>query len=971
MKKILFLTLLMIILVSVCLTSCFKPTGSGGTTQPDNDPNANKKSYTVTFDSDGGSSVASQSVVIGKYVTEPSTPIKHGYVFLGWYYGSDKWNFSTPVTGNMTLKAKWTPDPASCKHADSANDGICDNCGTALVLIKFNPENGSPVTYQLVVSGGYATEPTAPTKANYIFAGWYKGSTKWNFSTPVTSDLNLTAKWEPDLSNCSHKNANEDDYCDICNERLNFSVTYKYGTETLTFSSKYNSYSILDTGFTLPVAEKSHYTFFGWFEDELLTKQVTSIDVTKGGDITLYAGLAPVEYSITYELNGGTNASGNPTTYTVSDLPLTLLAPEKEGYTFGGWYTDNTFTQSIEETPIIGDLTPHAKWTEIIIEFKVTYLDHNGNVLATDTLLKSNNDQPLRDHTEFSALTVAGYTFLSWVNPENESEKYVCIPAGNDTDMVIKASIKNGATHSILYYVDGSDTTTETFYEAEGYNNFYIPTTKNGYTFDGWYSDTAYTVKVTAIAPNTLEDVKLYGRFTPNVYNVSFTVDGAPFNGGFTQYTVSEAGIPLPEIPAKEGYFILGWYTKTGQLMVDNQIAAGTFGDLELHAEYSKSSYRVTYHLDDGTNAAGNPLSLTVSDLPITLADPTKNGYIFRGWFTDSAYTQIITELTIYHLGNIDLYAKWEALPFTVTYLDHLGNVLTVDTVYVSQNDQALRSYTEFPALTVEGYKFLNWVNPENESESYLCVPAGHTTDMVVKASIKNEITHNVIYYVDGDRFVSEIFLEVEGFNSFYIPTKGGYTFDGWYTDSACTIDATAIAPGTTEDVTLYGKFIPNVYNVSFTIDGAVFNGGFTQYVVSDEDILLPEIPAKEGYIILGWYTADDQLMVENKIAAGYYGDLELHAVYKKSSYKITYYLNGGSNDDRNVTEYRYEEIPKLYSAGSKEGYVFAGWYTDASYSGEPIISIEEVANQDVKLFALWLPYVEEDTSTETPIIPF
>ena len=678
MKKILFLTLLMIILVSVCLTSCFKPTGSGGTTQPDNDPNANKKSYTVTFDSDGGSSVASQSVVIGKYVTEPSTPIKHGYVFLGWYYGSDKWNFSTPVTGNMTLKAKWTPDPASCKHADSANDGICDNCGTALVWIKFNPDNNTSVTSQIIVSGSCATEPTAPTKENYIFAGWYKGSTKWIFSTPVTSDLNLTAKWEPDLSNCSHKNANEDDYCDICNERLNFSVTYKYGTETLTFLSKYNSYSILDTGFTLPVAEKSHYTFFGWFEDELLTKQVTSIDVTKGGDITLYAGLAPVEYSITYELNDGTNASGNPTSFTVSDLPLTLLAPEKEGYTFGGWYTDNTFTQSIEEINLdnIGNLTLYAKWTEIIIEFKVTYLDHNSNVLAVDTLIKS-------------------------------------------------------------------------------------------------------------------------------------------------------------------------------------------------------------------------------------------------------------------------------------------------------KNDQALRNYTDFPALTDTGYSFLGWVNPDNESEKYVRIPAGHDTDIVVKASMKNEIVHHVNYYVDGSLFESETFLEVEGFNNFYMPTKVGYTFDGWYSDSDCTIDATAIAPGTTEDVTLYGKYIPIVYNVSFTVDGAVFNGGFTQYIISAEDILLPEIPAKEGYIILGWYTADDQLMVENKIAAGYYGDLELHAVYKKSSYKITYYLNGGSNDDRNVTEYRYGEIPKLYSAGYKEGYVFAGWYTDASYSGEPIISIDEVANQDVKLFALWLPYVEEDTSTETPIIPF
>ena len=685
MKRILFLTLLILIATSICLTSCINPgtsSGSGSsssTNQPSGSGNTTQKTYTVTFDSNGGSSVDKQTVVVGKYASEPKTPIRHGYIFGGWYYGSEKWNFSTPVTGNMTLTAKWTPDPSSCPHADVTSDGICDICSTALVLIRFNPDNGTSVTSQIIVSGGCATEPIAPTKANYIFAGWYKNSsTKWDFSTPITADITLTAKWEPDLTNCAHKNANEDDYCDICNQRLKFGVTYRDGAETLTLSSKYNSYSILDSEFTLPVATKSHYQFLGWFEDELLTKQVTSIDVTKGGDITLYASFAPVEYKIEYNLNGGTNASGNPTSFTVSDLPLTLLAPEKEGYTFEGWYTDKSLTQSIEEINLdnIKDLKLYAKWAEIIIEFKVTYLDHNGEVLAVDTLFKS-------------------------------------------------------------------------------------------------------------------------------------------------------------------------------------------------------------------------------------------------------------------------------------------------------KNDQALRNYTDFPALTDTGYSFHGWVNPDNESERYVRIPAGHDTDIVVKASMKNEIVHYVTYYVDGEYYTEEAFLEVEGFNSFYMPTKVGYTFDGWYSDSACTIDATAIAPGTTEDVTLYGKYMPIVYNVSFTIDGAAFDGGFTQYIISDEDILLPEIPAKEGYVILGWYTSDDQLMTENKIAAGYYGDLELHAVYQKSSYRITYYLNGGSNNERNVTEYQYGDIPKLYAAGTKEGYVFAGWYTDASYSGEPVISIEEVANQDVTLFALWLPYVEEDTSTETPIIPF
>ena len=677
MKKILFLTLLMLILAGVCLTSCFNFGTPGNTNNPDDDSTTGK-SYTVTFDSDGGSSVAKQTVASGKYAKEPAAPTKSGYIFSGWYYGKTRWDFSIPITENMTLKAKWSVDPASCSHSDSTNDGICDNCGTALVLIKFYSDGGTAVASQTVKSGSCATEPTAPTKENYIFAGWYKGSSKWNFSTPVTADITLTAKWEPDLSNCAHRNVNEDDYCDICNERLRFNIVYKDGSQALSFSAKYTSYSILDTSFTLPTPTKSHHEFLGWFEDELLTKHVTSIDVTKGGDITLYASFTPITYTVEYNLDGGTNSQSNPTSLTVRDLPLVLLAPEKEGYTFGGWYKNPALTQPIEEI---------------------------------------NND----------------------------------------------------------------------------------------------------------------------------------------------------------------------------------------------------------------------------------------------------------------NVDNLTLYAKWIKIEikFTVTYLDHLGNVLAVDTLYKSENDQPLRSYTDFPALNVAGYVFLGWVNPENESEKYVRIPAGNETDMVVKAYMKNEVVHHITYYIDGSSYATEVFLEVEGFNSFYTPTKGGYTFDGWYSDSACTTKVTAIAPGTTNDVALYGKFTPNVYNISFTVDGAAFNAGITQYAVSDEGTLLPEIPAKEGYVILGWYTSDDQLMVENKIAGGYFGDLELHAVYKKISYKITYYLNGGANDERNVTEYCYEELPTLYSAVYKQDYVFAGWYTDASYSGEPIISIEEVANQDVSLFALWIPYVEEDTSIETPIVPF
>ena len=92
MKKILFLTLLMLILASVCLTSCFNFGTPGNTNTPDDDSTTGK-SYTVTFDSNGGSSVAKQTVVSGKYAKEPAAPTKSGYIVSGWYYGNTRWDF--------------------------------------------------------------------------------------------------------------------------------------------------------------------------------------------------------------------------------------------------------------------------------------------------------------------------------------------------------------------------------------------------------------------------------------------------------------------------------------------------------------------------------------------------------------------------------------------------------------------------------------------------------------------------------------------------------------------------------------------------------------------------------------------------------------------------------------------------------------------------------------------------------------
>ena len=137
--------------------------------------------YTVTFDSDGGSDVASQQVEKGGLVLKPADPIKPDCVFIGWYYGNTPWNFETAtITGEITLTARWNWLSTS------------DTC-----TVTFYSDGGSDVAPQQVVMGQYAVKPEDPTRPGYTFEGWYLGETLWVFAnSPVTRDIMLTAKWK-------------------------------------------------------------------------------------------------------------------------------------------------------------------------------------------------------------------------------------------------------------------------------------------------------------------------------------------------------------------------------------------------------------------------------------------------------------------------------------------------------------------------------------------------------------------------------------------------------------------------------------------------------------------------------------------------------------------------------------------------------------------------------------------------------
>jgi uncharacterized repeat protein (TIGR02543 family) len=138
--------------------------------------------YTVTFDSNGGSTVTSQSVSYDGTATAPSPPTMTGSTFAGWYTDNTTFNnafdFTTPITGDITLYAKWTINSYA---------------------VNFDSNGGSTVTSQSVSYDGTATAPTSPTMTGYTFAGWYTDNTTFSnafdFTTPITGDITLYAKW--------------------------------------------------------------------------------------------------------------------------------------------------------------------------------------------------------------------------------------------------------------------------------------------------------------------------------------------------------------------------------------------------------------------------------------------------------------------------------------------------------------------------------------------------------------------------------------------------------------------------------------------------------------------------------------------------------------------------------------------------------------------------------------------------------
>jgi len=186
-------------------------------------------------------------------------------------------------------------------------------------------------------------------------------------------------------------------------------------------------------------------------------------------------------------------------------------------------------------------------------------------------------------------------------------------------------------------------------------------------------------------------------------------------------------------------------------------------------------------------------------------------------------------------------------------------------------------------------------------------------------------------------------------------PTKSGYSFSGWFTDSNLTSELIEeLNLSNIENMTLYAKWKPINYNISYNLNG----GSFEQDVISNySDNRIPltlPTPIRNGYIFEGWYLSSNLLGDQVKtIQKNYLTNLLFHAKWTEINFIVMFNSNGGQAYD-DLT-YSVTNLNFTLPQPEKELFSFQGWFDNPELTGSPILSLKNQSKlKDLQLYAKW-----------------
>ena len=871
-----------------------------------------KNTYTVTFDSNGGTAIESETKPYGMVFTKPNNPTKEAtaeytFAFAGWLLDGEDYNFETLVTGNITLVAKWN----EIKNA---------------YTVTFNTDGGTAVDSETVEYGLTFNEPIAPEKQataeyTFTFAGWLLDGEDYNFETLVTGNITLVAKWT------KTKNI--------------YTVTYDSngGTAVDSESKEYGSKFTMPNNPTKEATAEFSYTFAGW----TLNGNDYNFGTIVTENIVLVAKWTETKntYSVTFDANGGTAVDGETVEYglTFSEpIAPTKSATAEYTYTFNGWLLDGEAYDF--DTLVTGNITLVADWTATKNTYTVTF-DSNGgsNVDGQTKEYGLTFSEPVAPEKQATAEYT--YTFNGWLL-DGEAYYFDTLVTEDITLIASWTATKN--SYTVTFVVDGTNYSTETkeygLTFAEPTDPIKDATAEYTYTFNGWLLDgeaydfdTLVTENITLVADWTA---------TKNSYTVTFVVDGTDYSTETVEYglTFSEPVAPEKQATAEFTYTFNGWLLDGVAYEFSNEV----IGNITLIADWTatKNTYTVTFDSNGGTAVASE--TKEYGETFTKPSDPTKSAtaeytYVFVGWTLDGEDYDFNTEIT----RSISLVAKWDAVKrsYTVTYDSNGGTAVESETkeygsTFTVPTDPVKQSTEEYV------YTFMGWTLNGADYDFNTMV----TGNIVLVAKWAETLIPPSVYIVtfdsNGGTTVESVFVvEDELVAKPSDPTKKAtveytYTFAGWMLNGVEYDFNTPI----TNDITLVAKWneIKNTYTVTFDSNGGTaIDCETVEYGLTFSAPTAPEKQATAEYT----YTFNGWLLdgVAYDFSTEVTGNITLIADWTatKNTYTVTFDSDGGSAVAPETKEYGSKfTLPAnpVKSADGEYMYAFAGWFlNDVEYN--------------------------------------
>lgn len=998
---------------------------------------ANK--YTVVFEANGGNvDVISKEVIYDGTFGILPTPTRTGYSFNGWYLGEQHITSSTivKITSNVTLTARWSANTYTVEYySDGYKKGSSlhtfdkeSNLATlaALKISKpgytfkgwaTNSETMTPVyndgqnIENLTNGNGTVIKLYAVWDANSYTVEYYDNGTLVGSSSHVYDIAkNLTTSSSLNIKKTGYTfkgwaltegatTAKYTDGASIKNLTTSFNGTVKLYSvwQANTYKIEYyslgqlkgSSSHIYDTAKNLTSAatlglNNPGYTFKGWALTNGSTtvkyqnsQSVINLTSSTNGVVKLYAVWQANAYTVALDPAGGTV---NPTSIKVTyDKAYgTLPTPTRSGYTFNGWFLDDTQITKDSIVKITRDSTLVAKWTAN--KYTINF-DANGGTVGTTT-------KEVTYDSLYGILpvpTYEGYGFSGWYLGNELITKDSIVKITSNSTLIAKWNVNK---YTIEYYDNG----TLVGSSIHAFNNKQALKTdvdlgikRTGYSLAGW-SETADSTKVIYkngeevlnLTSTNNAVVKLYSVWTANTYTITFNPNGG--TGGPTEQNFKFNGGEkiTTSIPSRTGYTFNQWvaHHNTQYTFKPGATIPNGWGSFTLDAQWTANNYNVEYY--NGTTKVGTSTHVYDTNKNLTSASTlklAKTGYTFSGWALTDGGTKkyndgaTVKNLTATNGGTVKLYALWTANQYTVTF-DPAGGTVSPTTKQVTYNS----TYGTLPTPSRDGYTFAGWHLGNTQiiegtkvtSTSNHTLTAHWTEHQATKYTVKHYLMNvNGVGYTlkDTDNLTGPTDNNI--IIKDHAKTYTGFTYNSCKLDGSSTAtssDTTTILGDGSRVLNLY--YTRNKYTITVVKGTGVASASvaFTQYYQSNVSVTAT---ASSGYSWNKWTSSNTSLLADSTNATYGFtipaGNVTLTATATANTYTIEYYSDGVKSGSSTHTYNTAKNLTSLVNLGiKKQGYTFQGWSTTSGGTtitygdGASVKNLSATKGGVVKLYAVW-----------------